>query len=89
MMWGYTYGPYPGPGAFLSILSWVVLIIIIVWIIRWAFGGHHHHRGMWMGGPQNNPWWMQNSALNLLKERYAKGEIDKAEFDEKRKDLES
>ncbi|HVZ75829.1 MAG TPA: SHOCT domain-containing protein [Candidatus Paceibacterota bacterium] len=87
MMWGYTYGPYPGPGAFLSILSWVVLIIVIVWIVRWAFGWHR--RGPWMmGGPYHHPW-MHNSALDVLKERYAKGEITKAEFDEKKKDIES
>ena len=88
-MWGYTYGPYPGPGAFLSILSWIILVILMIWIVRWAFGWHRH-RGPWtmMGGPHNNPW-MRNSALDLLKERYAKGEIEKAEFDQKKKDLES
>ena len=85
MMWGYMYGPYPGPGAFLSILSWVVLVIIIVWIVRWVFGSHHH-RGPLVGGPRHP--WMHNSALDTLKERYAKGEIDKAEFDQKRKDIE-
>jgi len=88
MMWGYAYGPYPGPESFFSILSWVFLIIIIVWIVRWAFGWHRH-RGPWMSNSRNQPWWMQNSALDILKERYAKGEINKAEFEEKKKDLES
>ena len=86
MMWGYTYGPYPGPESFFSIFSWIVFIIVIVWIVRWVFGWHHH-RGPWMGS-RHHPW-MNNSALDVLKERYAKGEINKAEFDEKKKDLES
>jgi putative membrane protein len=83
MMNYYGYGPMMGYGGwgplgFLWPLLWLVVILIVVGaIVRARHHGHRH-------------WWHDhgNSALDILKERYAKGEIDKKEYEEKKKDLE-
>ena len=51
-----------------------MLVVFIVWIVR-EVGGKN-------SSPRSN-----SSALEILKERYAKGEIDKEEFESKKKDL--
>ena len=61
-------------GGLMMIVFWVLLVVFIVWIVR-EIGGRNSHSG----GSSN--------ALDILKERYAKGEIDKKEFEEKKKDL--
>ncbi len=50
---------------------WVLIILALVAIIRGGFGAHAK----------------ESSALDILKERYARGEIDKLEFDQKKNDL--
>ncbi len=77
MMWGFGPGGYGfgGMGSVFMIFWWILIIAVIVLIARWFMGQSH---GM---GHRNS------SALDLLKERYAKGEIDKKEFEEKKKDL--
>ena len=59
-------------GGIMMIVFWVFLISIIIWIVRETRGTHVHHG---------------SEAVNILKERYAKGEISKEEFNEKKKDL--
>ena len=56
------------------VLWWVVVVVALVIFVRWLVG-----QGKGDGGAR--------SAIDVLKERYAKGEIDKKEFEEKRKDL--
>lgn len=59
-------------GGIIMLIFWVVVILLIVWIIKQV-------------GGQNNK--DNQSALNILKERYAKGEISKEEFESKKKDI--
>jgi putative membrane protein len=80
MYYGYgDYGMMGGFGLFgllWQILTFVVVIWLVVWALRMIFGGGKRHRFMHM-----------NSALSILDERFAKGEIDKAEYEERKKAL--
>lgn len=56
-------------------LFWILLIVVIVWVVKAV------------AGSSNNSPDKQKSALDILEERYARGEIDQQEFQQKRKDL--
>lgn len=92
---GYGYGPVMGWGGtwiapVFAILFLIVVIICIVALVRWIVGGGHrlwwrdYYRRDGFGRPHD----AGHAALDVLKERYAKGEIDKQKFEEMKKDLE-
>lgn len=84
MMWSCPWwGSYGGSYwvGWISLLSfiawWVFIIAVITYVVRWLRKGRSGHADT------------EPSALELLKIRYAKGEIDKQEFEAKKKDLEA
>ncbi len=88
-MWGGGFGF----GWIFMILIWALIIWVIIMLVRKATGhegccGHGNHNGHKPIDSQTIASGKQeNSALRILNERYAKGEINKQEYEEKKKDL--
>ncbi|MBI5074333.1 MAG: SHOCT domain-containing protein [Nitrospirae bacterium] len=76
MGWGFGMG---WPGFFFMFVFWIVVIVAVVLLIRWIItstGSGSRNKGH------------DDSAIEILKKRYAHGEINKEEFEDKKKDLE-
>lgn len=67
-------GGYGGFGWTFMILFWILVILGIIYLAKFL-------------AEKNEPKEEKRSALDILKERYAKGEINKDEFEAKKKDL--
>jgi len=63
-----------GFGGIFMILFWVLIIVGIVYLVKIVAGG-------------TNTGEKKEDALEILKKRYARGEISREEFEEKKKDL--
>ena len=88
--WGRDYGGYSmmGPGMMggwgmgwfgiiFMLIFWVMVIVGLVSLIKWLIQTASRDKSEANGG----------RVLDILKERYARGEIDKRKFKEMRKDL--
>ena len=76
-MWGWGYFM----GWFFPIIMaafWIAVIFAIIFLIRWLAASTSHRSRESRAG---------DSALEILKIRYSKGEINKEEFEQKKKDL--
>jgi putative membrane protein len=78
MGWGnHGYG-MGGFGGIIMILFWGLIIVGVVFVIRYFTAGQG-------GRPSLSS---ERDPLQILRERYAKGEIDTEEFEERLKNLE-
>lgn len=75
MGWGWG-GGWGILGSLHMILWWVLLILGIVALFKLLIGGSSRSESA-----------TGNRALEILKERYARGEINKDEFEQKKRDL--
>ncbi len=87
--WGAGYGFM---GVIFMIVFWIIIICIVIALIRaltmpgrgyWRHYGHRHGRGHCPYCDEEG----EKDALRILDERYAKGEINKEEYEQKKKDI--
>jgi putative membrane protein len=74
MHWDYGWGMGFGFGAIAMIIFWVLLILGIVYLVKMVAGSSKKEG-------------KQETAIDILKMRYAKGEISKEEFEKIKDDL--
>ncbi len=75
--YGNTWGmPHMYGFGFLGIIFWIIVIYVFIMILKNS--GLH-------GGKRDKH---ERDPIDILKERYAKGEIDKEKFESMKKDLE-
>ena len=76
--WGSRWDGF-GPIMMLPmIFIWILIIVIGILLVR----------KLWRESPHNQLTTVSKTALDILKERYAKGEISKEEFEKIKKDIE-
>lgn len=67
------YGLFGGLGMGFGMIIWILILGLIVWAVVSQFNGQPIAR--------------QDSALDILKQRYAGGELSKAEFEQAKRDV--
>jgi putative membrane protein len=75
MMWGWGggWGGWAGMAWYwvMHLLWWALVIAAVILLVRWGSAERRDRRGG------------EDSAVAILRERYARGEIDQKEFDER------
>jgi putative membrane protein len=96
MMWGWNGGGWHGGGAWglmsglFMLVFLVVLVIGVILVVRALLGNQSRGSGWSQSGPPPvSQGYAAPSALDILEQRYAKGEIEREEFLARKRDLQS
>jgi putative membrane protein len=82
--WGGGWGHGPGMmgwgmmgwiGPIMMLVFWAAVVVAVIFLVRWITASTSGRAEA------------EDTALDILKKRYARGEIDKEEFEAKKKDL--
>ena len=88
MMWPWFNGGWGGFGGYGGWWFMPIIMIVVIGLVIWGIVALFHRSG-WAGGGgccgSDHP--HSESALDILKKRYASGEISKEEFEDKKKAL--
>ena len=75
MMGGWGMGWF---GGIFMMVFWILILVGLIFLVKWLIQSSRREKSK-AGG--------ENAALEILKERYARGEIDKTEFETMKTDL--
>jgi putative membrane protein len=83
MGYGYGYGPqwgmmggYGGFGMIIWVIILIAIVALVVWLVRSTASSGMHQLTL-----------RRSSGLDVLEERYARGEINRDEYLQKKKDI--
>ena len=82
---GYDYGPHHMMWGFGMVLGPLIMILVLALVIAVAILLVRWLAGPWQGASHPVP--PGRTPLDILRERFARGEIDKDEFEERRRVL--
>jgi putative membrane protein len=71
-MYGHTGGMFFG-GGLLMWIFWIILLVVLVYVLKDIFGSVNRNSSS------------SSDALEILKQRFARGEIDETEFERRKK----
>lgn len=80
MMFDFDYMPFGLFGIFFMVVFWALIVWAVVVFIKWVAGLNQKRESRETAAREKSP-------LEILQERYAKGEITKKEYDQKKADL--